>query len=112
VVITASHGRLAPCSAQVSYLRTADMAEALAALRAEHGVRAIDCEGGPHLNAALVPAGLVDELHLVISPLLVGGADPLTVLHGGLLDPPAQAELLWLLESGGFLFSRYRLAGR
>ena len=85
------------------------MGEALARLRTEFGVEAIDCEGGPHLNATLLPAGLVDELHLVVSPLLVGGPDPLTLVEGALLDPPVAAELVWALESGGWLFTRYRL---
>ena len=40
---------------------------ALTRLRDEHGVRSIDCEGGPRLNGSLIPAGLVDELHLVIA---------------------------------------------
>jgi riboflavin biosynthesis pyrimidine reductase len=109
VVVTGSAGELAPCAAQVDYLRTADLGEALRALRADFGVRAVDCEGGPHLNATLLPAGLVDELHLVVSPRIVGGADPLTLVHGGLLDPPVEAELVWVLESGGWLFTRYRL---
>lgn len=109
VVITGSEGELAPCAAQVDYLRTTDLAEALRVLRTEFGVAAIDCEGGPHLNAALLPAGLVDELHLVLSPLLVGGADPLTLVQGALLEPSREAELVWVLESGGWLFTRYRL---
>ncbi|MDX6665673.1 MAG: hypothetical protein QOG68_1879, partial [Solirubrobacteraceae bacterium] len=113
VVITASTGVLEPCAAAVDYVRTADLGEALGRLRSEFGVEAIACEGGPHLNATLLPAGLVDELHLVVSPLLVGGSDPLTLIAGGpLLDPPARGELVWLLESGGYLFSRYRLAAR
>lgn len=109
VVVTGSDGELAPCAARVDYLRTGDMAEALRRLRTEHGVEAIDCEGGPHLNAALLPAGLVNELHLVVSPRLVGGADPLTLVQGALLEPPVEAELVWVLESGGWLFTRYRL---
>lgn len=109
VVVTASDGELAPCAAQVDYLRTADLGEALARLRSEHGVEAVICEGGPRLNGTLLPAGLVDELHLVLSPLLVAGEDPLTLVQGSLLEPPRQAELLWLLESGGWLFARYAL---
>ena len=112
IVVTSSQGELAPCAADVSYLRTADLGEALRALRADHGVEAVICEGGAHLNAALLPAGLVDELHLVVSPLLVGGPDPLTLLAGGVLDPPLDAELVWVLEAEGWLFTRYRLAGR
>ncbi|MCW2990871.1 MAG: bifunctional deaminase-reductase domain protein [Solirubrobacterales bacterium] len=109
VVVTGSDRELPPCAARVDYLRTDDLGEALGRLRREFGVEAIDCEGGPQLNATLLPAGLVDELHLVISPLLVGGADPLTLVAGGLLEPPRAAELVWVLESGGWLFTRYRL---
>jgi riboflavin biosynthesis pyrimidine reductase len=109
VIITGSDGELAPCAAQVDYLRTADLGEALTRLRSEFGVEAIDCEGGPHLNATLLPAGLVDELHLVISPLLVGGPDPLTLIEGGLLEPPLATELISVVESGGWLFTRYRV---
>jgi riboflavin biosynthesis pyrimidine reductase len=112
VVVTASAGELPPCAAQVSYLRTGDLGEALVRLRREHRVEAVVCEGGAHLNAALLPGGLVDELHLVVSPTLVGGPDPLTVVQGAPLDPPLRAELVWLLEAGGWLFTRYRLTPR
>jgi riboflavin biosynthesis pyrimidine reductase len=109
VIVTGSEGTLPPCAAEVAYLRTGDLREALRQLRSEYGVEAIDCEGGPRLNATLLPAGLVDELHLVVSPMLVGGPDPLTLVEGALLDPPVRAELVWVLESGGWLFTRYRL---
>ncbi len=111
VVVTDSDGELAPCAAQVDYLRVApmDLGEALRRLRAEHGVTTAVCEGGAHLNADLLAAGLVDELHLVLSPALVGGPLPLTLLSGPPLDPPLDAQLVWLLESGGYLFTRYRL---
>jgi riboflavin biosynthesis pyrimidine reductase len=98
---------LPPCAADVSYLREADLTVALRRLRGEHGVSSIDCEGGPGLNATLVPAGLVDELHLVIAPKLAGGRDPLTILGGPELDPPRDLGLLSLHESGGYLFARY-----
>lgn len=110
VVVTPSDGELAPCAAQVSYVRHADMGSALRALAAEHGVRSVVCEGGPHLNASLLPAGLVDELHLVLAPMVVGGATPLTLVEATAFEPPLEARLVWLLESGGYLFARYRLS--
>jgi riboflavin biosynthesis pyrimidine reductase len=109
-VVTSSEASLPACAAEVSYIRTGDLGEALRVLRAEHGVEAVVCEGGAHLNADLLPAGLVDELHLVVSPLLVGGPEPLTLVAGGALDPPLGAELVWVLEAEGWLFTRYRLA--
>src|SRR4051795_2782377 len=108
VIVTPSpHRELPPCAASVSYLRESDLAVALRRLREEHGVRSIDCEGGPALNATLLPAGLVDEPHLVIAPLLAGGRDPLTILRGDALDPPLDLTLLSLHEAGGYLFARY-----
>ncbi len=112
VIVTPSPDReLPPCAATVSYLREGDLAVALRRLREEHGVASIDCEGGPGLNATLVPAGLVDELHLVIAPKLAGGREPLTILSGDTLDPPLELALRSLHESGGYLFARYGLPG-
>jgi riboflavin biosynthesis pyrimidine reductase len=110
VVITPSPDReLPPCAAQVAYVREPDLATALRRLRAEHGIAAMVCEGGPHLNATLLPGGLVDELHLVIAAKLAGGPDPLTILEGPALDPPLALELASIHESGGYLFLRYRV---
>jgi riboflavin biosynthesis pyrimidine reductase len=111
VVLTPSADAvLPPCAAAVHYVREADMAAGLRRLHSEFGVRSIDCEGGPDLNATLLPAGLVDELHLVIAPKLVGGRDPLTILAGPPLEPPIDLALISLHESGGYLFARYAVA--
>ena len=108
VVVTPSADReLPPCAAAVSYVREADLGVALQRLHDAHGVRSIDCEGGPGLNATLLPAGLVDELHLVIAPKLAGGPIPLTILTGPVLDPPLDLALLSLHEAAGYLFTRY-----
>jgi riboflavin biosynthesis pyrimidine reductase len=110
VVVTPSpDAELPPCAASVDYVREADMARALGRLRDERGVCAIVCEGGPDLNGTLLPAGLVDELHLVSAPKLAGGTDPLTILAGPALDPPLELTLLALHESGGYLFARYAI---
>jgi riboflavin biosynthesis pyrimidine reductase len=104
--------RLAPCAADVQYLREGDLAVALRRLREEHGVRSITCEGGPRLNATLIPTGLADELHLVMAPKLAGGDAPLTILTGARLDPGLDLTLLSLHESGGYLFARYGIGAR
>jgi riboflavin biosynthesis pyrimidine reductase len=94
-------------AATVRYLRDPEMAGGVRRLASEYGLRSLVCEGGPNLNATLVPAGLVDELHLVYAPKLAGGLDPLTILGGPELDPPIELELITLHESGGYLYSRY-----
>ena len=86
-----------------------DPAELIERLRAEHGVASILCEGGPTLNSALLAGGLVDELFLTISPQLLGGENPLTIVRGPELDPPLRAELVSLAEGGGDLLLRWRL---
>jgi riboflavin biosynthesis pyrimidine reductase len=91
---------------EVVVLREAP-ADALRRLRAEHGVRSLLCEGGPTLNGALLAAGLVDELFLTLSPMLAGGADPLTIVAGD--GAAAPLELVWVLEGDGALFLRYRV---
>jgi riboflavin biosynthesis pyrimidine reductase len=82
-----------------------DMATALRHLRAEHGVRAVLCEGGPRIHSQLQAGGLADELFLTIAPKLVGAGA--TILEGALPEVP-ELELLWLLREGSELFARYR----
>lgn len=83
-----------------------DLAEALRALRTERGIRLLLCEGGPRLHHDLLAAGLVDELFLTRAPKLGAGAGP--GLIEGKLDAVRELELIWLLESEGELFARYR----
>lgn len=114
LVVTACESELSGCRAQISYLRPAPGAESalttvLRRLRTEHGVRSVLCEGGPTLNAALLPAGLVDELFLAIAPALAGSAGALTIVGRAPLTEPAGLDLRWLLESQGHLFARYAL---
>ena len=52
-----------------------DFSSALGHLAAR-GTRLVLCEGGPTLNGQLLSAGLVDELCLTLSPVLVGGRGP------------------------------------
>jgi riboflavin biosynthesis pyrimidine reductase len=110
-------------AASVEYVRSArggqlDLAAALAELRTRFGVRTLLCEGGPHLNSQLLAAGLVDELFLSLAPKLAGGGGPggpatehLRILSGPELDPPVELELLYVLESEGYLLLRYRVGG-
>jgi len=86
-----------------------DPGELIKRLRSEHGVASILCEGGPTLNSALLARGLVDELFLTLSPQLLAGGDPLTIVRGPELVPPVEAELISLAEGGGDLLSRWRL---
>jgi riboflavin biosynthesis pyrimidine reductase len=111
VIVTASEGSLDGVRADVRYLRFAavDLAAALARLREEHGVRAILCEGGPHLNATLLAEGLLDELFLTTVPVLAGAAGELSIMNGAALEAPVALTLRWMLEHEGELFARYAI---
>lgn len=107
VVGTRAAGRLEGVAAGVEYVRLADrsLAPLMRSLRTDHGVEHALCEGGPTLGAALLSEDLVDEIHLTVSPLLVGGP-PFPIIHGA-LNRPIPLELVDSIESGGTVFQRY-----
>ena len=78
-----------------------DLCAALEQLEA-HVVHA---EGGPVLNAALLDAGVVDELNVTISPTVIGGSSR-RLIDGG-AEVVRRYTLAHLYEDDGFLFARY-----
>lgn len=80
-----------------------DPLQAVAALE-RRGHSRVLCEGGPSLLAQMLGAGLLDELCLTTSPMVVGAGPQ---LFPEALDPVASLELVGLLEDEGFLFHRY-----
>ena len=63
-------------------------------------------EGGPRLLGQLTTGGVVDELCLTISPMLVGG-DACRLVTGALTPEPWPLRLEHVLEHEGSLFCRY-----
>jgi diaminohydroxyphosphoribosylaminopyrimidine deaminase/5-amino-6-(5-phosphoribosylamino)uracil reductase len=61
--------------AETLRLETRDPAEALALLRARDRQH-VWLEGGPHLAASFLEAGLVDEVVVYVAPLLLGAGQP------------------------------------
>jgi len=110
VVYTSSDTEPEPCDAQLEIVRMEEPSPsaALRDLRERLGARSVLCEGGPTLNRPLFAEGVVDELFLTISPSLVGGRDPLTILEGDLPDTIA-LELAQVLEHDSTLMLRYRV---
>jgi riboflavin-specific deaminase-like protein len=109
VVFTASEEQPPETETPVTVVRHpdgVDLGEALAYLRRERGIRSVLCEGGPTLHGRLREEGFADELFLTIAPKLAGGEAP-RILEGALPDVD-ELELVWLLESRGELFCRYR----
>jgi riboflavin-specific deaminase-like protein len=116
VIVTSSAASLPETAAQVQYVRAArdgelDLAAAVRELHERFGVSTLLCEGGPHLNAQLLLAGLVDELFLSLAPKLAGGEDAtgeaLRIIAGVAYAAPVELELLAALENESHLFLRY-----
>lgn len=70
------------------------------------GVRSVLCEGGPNLLRRLVADGLLDDLMLTVSPLLVAGPAP-SILEGDELDGPPRLALREVHRSGDHVFLHY-----
>jgi riboflavin biosynthesis pyrimidine reductase len=113
LVYTGVEGSAPDVAAQVEVARIVGPSPG-AALRdlRRRGVRALLCEGGPHLFGSLVADGLVDELFLTLSPMLTGEIDAPRVLEGGDLPEHARAQPRWVLQGGDELFLRYALGPR
>jgi len=92
-----------------------DLAAALETLNHELGVERLMLEGGGSANGALLRAGLVDELSLVICPVIDGGSGAPSVFDSGKTDlSPAPIERMALtgheVLDGGVVWLRYRLS--
>ncbi|GAA1867128.1 pyrimidine reductase family protein [Actinomadura bangladeshensis] len=73
---------------------------------AARGHRRLLCEGGPGVLAQVVAAGLLDELCLTLSPVLLGGR-PVRILNGPPVPVPPEMALADALQDEEFLFLRY-----
>jgi riboflavin biosynthesis pyrimidine reductase len=102
----------------VSYIfageREIDLAAVLEALSQELGIRRLLLEGGGAATGALLQAGLVDELSLLIAPAVEGvpGGPAVFDIYGA---PDALNAMGMALEScqvlaGGFVWLRYRFS--
>jgi riboflavin-specific deaminase-like protein len=113
IVLSNREGKVAEAAAEVIVEpvpapdgRTIDFVAGLERLRERYGVRTLLHEGGPTLLGAMVESGLVDELFLARSPLLVGAPEA-SILEGPPLPEPARVRLVSLLKADDHLFARY-----
>lgn len=94
-----------------------DLAGALETLNRELGIERIMLEGGGGANGALLRAGLIDELSLVICPVIDGSTGGPIVFNSGEVDlGPAPIESMTLAShevlDGGAMWLRYRLSAK
>jgi 2,5-diamino-6-(ribosylamino)-4(3H)-pyrimidinone 5'-phosphate reductase len=84
-----------------------DLSAALAALGDRHGARVVRVDSGGALVGALLAAGLLDELSLLVHPCLAGAGETRR-WHGA--APPAELSLLAAEPlDGGLAWLRYRV---
>jgi riboflavin-specific deaminase-like protein len=91
-----------------------DFCEALRWLRKKWKVRRLLCEGGGELNGALFQAGLVNEVHITLCPVLLGGRHAPTLADGVGVTKLADATRFRLAStkrSGSALFLVYQRSG-
>ena len=88
-----------------------DLGAALRRMRSALGVECVVSHAGGGLNGALLRAGLVDEIQVVVYPAVIGGRDTPTLFDGPPLpagSPPAALRLLTThAEADGTLWLRY-----
>ena len=88
-----------------------DLPVALDLLAARLGIGWVVSQAGGELNGALLRAGLVEEVHLVVLPVVVGGRDTPAVFDGGPLGAGESPTVLRLTgverSEDGALWLRY-----
>lgn len=88
VLTTARAGKRLPAlqkaadAVHISPGKELDFHEALKWLRKEWGVKRLLCEGGGAINGGLFLAGVVNEIHLTIAPVIMGGRNAPTMADG------------------------------
>lgn len=88
-----------------------DLGRAMTRIRSTLNATAVIADGGGGLNGALLRAGLIDEVHVVTFPALVGGIGTPSFLDGPPLPPgstPVALRPLNLVQGAmGSLLTRY-----
>jgi len=90
-----------------------DLRAALLALNRRFGAKVVRADSGGTLNGALLRAGLVDEVSVLVHPALLGGTGEASIFRAPELEGPDGIIRLRLLSverlRGGIVWMRYRV---
>ncbi len=84
----------------LEYQKEINFADVFDKLKTNFGAERLTVQSGGTLNAALVRAGLIDRVLLVVAPALVGGKDTSTIMDGESLHQPDE---LWNIKTLEFV---------
>jgi len=85
-----------------------DLVKALAALERDFGAKTVRVDSGGTLNGVLLGLGLVDEVSLLVQPIIAGGDGPSFAKLPGSTNIPLELISCQTLE-GGYVWLRYRV---
>lgn len=75
-----------------------DFQKLFQSLKDEQGIERVTIQSGGILNAELLRSGLIDEVSIVVAPLLVGGATTSTLIDGEAIHSIEELNKLRALE--------------
>jgi riboflavin biosynthesis pyrimidine reductase len=75
-----------------------DLTVALTKIRTRLGAHCLVSEAGGGLNGALLREGMVDELHIIMVPALIGGLGTPSIVDGPALEPGSLPQRLRAID--------------